>query len=177
MESINKILQNKKILIIKKAYLYDNRNTEYIHVFNDEKNNGQQVEEIYKNQRYNEDENNPLIGFFLDENIDEINLYHIWKLEDFIFLSKEDYCESFDWFINFQVMENDYDLMPEYLVNYAKKYEKLSNKQEELENKGLHRTDEYKKNEEEIQKLLTNAQKRTYKETYKGERIVIILKK
>lgn len=173
MKKINNLFKNKKILILSKEEI----NFEKGITFNDEINDIDEPEYVYQQYVYKSIDNNFLTSVLINENNYEINLCHVWKFEEFFFISKDEkYCECLDNFVLFQVMTNDYDLVPEYLINYAKRYEKLTAKLEKLDEKGLFETKEYKDIQEQVHKLLCNAQKRTYNKTYIGKTIVIEIK-
>ena len=171
-EEKNIFLKNKKILILSKK----NMEFEKLFAFNSDCDVNK-IEDIYKKQVYYGIDTDSLKTMLINENNYEANLCHVWKFEDYFFLSEDKFSEALDEFVLFQVMENDYDLIPDFLINYAKKYETLTTKQEELEKEeGEFNSKEYNKLQEQVDKLLINAQKRTYKETYIGETIVIKIK-
>lgn len=174
MENIKDFFKNRKILIVNKKDLLK---FQEFNVFKEGETEPRETEETYKNIYYHNINKTSKETMLIEEENYNINLYHVWKFEEFLFLSKEEYCEDFDEFIRFQVMSNDYGLIPESLLNYAKRYEKLENRQAKMEKDKLIEMNEIEKNQEEIQKLLDNSLKRAYKEYYVGEMVVIMLKK
>lgn len=175
MENQKDIFKNHKMLILDKK---NKLNFEAFNVFKEEDCiDSNKIEKIYQNYMYHGIDNTSINTMLIQENNYDIKLYNVWKMEGFFFLSEEKYSETYEDFVRFQVMSNDFDLIPKYLLNYAKKYEKLSEKQEFLSNANCFcetcETEESEKLLEEISDLLDNACRRADKECYLGEMLVL----
>lgn len=173
MENIKDLFKNYKILILKKRNRLQFEKGE---VFKDGDFELSEIEEMYKDMYFE----NPIPAstntLLIEKGNCDISLCHVWHYQDCWFLSEEEYCELFDEFISYQIIHNDYDLTPEDLLNYAKRYEKLIIKIKNIEktekNESIAVT-ETKKIEEEQFKLYSNALKKSYKKYYIGQAIVI----
>lgn len=173
MENIKDLFQNYKILILNKRNRLQFESGE---VFKDGDFELSEIEKVYQDLYFKDTIPASTNALLVEEKRYDISLCHVWQIQGCFFLSEEEYCELFDEFISYQIIHNDYDLTPEDLLNYAKRYEKLIIKTKNIEKTEKNESiaiAETKKIEEEQFKLYSNALKKAYKKYYIGQAIVI----